>query len=67
MKGRFTEVVLTARCLYVAALVHLAKDFDDLFYGVSFFLHDSGRFLARQNLICNGPVCGGQVSPLAQE
>ena len=61
MEGRFTDVVLTARYLYVTAFIHLTKDFDDLIYGVSFFLHDSGWLLARQNLIFNGPVCGGQV------
>ena len=72
MEGRFRNVVLTARRFYSATLVHLAKDFDDLGYGVSFSLpvrhrtqtglHDSGRLLARQNLICNGPVFGGQVN-----
>ena len=44
MEGRFTDVVLTARYLYVTAFIHLTKDFDDLIYGVSFFLHVSGRF-----------------------
>ena len=49
---------------YLTAFVHLAKDTDDLFYGMAFFLHDSGWLLARQNLIGNGPVFGGQVTPL---
>jgi hypothetical protein len=40
----FTDVVLTARYFYVTAFIHLTKDFDDLIYGVSFFLHVSGRF-----------------------
>jgi hypothetical protein len=39
----------------------LAKDFNDLFYSMSLFLHYSDRLLAHQNLIFNGPVCGGQV------
>ena len=62
MEGRFGYVVLTARYFYVTALVHLTKDFDDLIYSVSFLFHDSGRVLARQSLIFNGPVYGGQVS-----
>ena len=61
MEGRFGYVVLTARYFYVTALVHLTKDFDDLIYSVSFLFHDSGRVLARQSLIFNGPVYGGQV------
>ena len=64
MEGRFGYVVLTARYFYVTALVHLTKDFDDLIYSVSFLFHDSGRVLARQSLIFNGPVYGGQVTPL---
>ena len=64
MEGRFGYVVLTARYFYVTALVHLTKDFDDLIYSVSFLFHDSGRVLARQSLIFNGPVYGGQVSVL---
>ena len=63
MEGRFGYVVLTARYFYVTALVHLTKDFDDLIYSVSFLFHDSGRVLARQSLIFNGPVYGGQVTP----
>ena len=62
MEGRFGYVVLTARYFYVTALVHLTKDFDDLIYSVSFLFHDSGRVLARQSLIFNGPVYGGQVN-----
>ncbi len=62
MEGRFGYVVLTARYFYVTALVHLTKDFDDLIYSVSFLFHDSGRVLARQSLIFNGPVYGGQVT-----
>ena len=62
MEGRFGDIVLTARYFYVTALVHLTKDFDDLIYSVSFLFHVSGRVLARQSLIFNGPVCGGQVS-----
>ena len=62
MEGRFGYVVLTARYFYVTALVHLTKDFDDLIYSVSFLFHDSGQVLARQSLIFNGPVYGGQVS-----
>ena len=62
MEGRFGDIVLTARYFYVTALVHLTKDFDDLIYSVSFLFHVSGRGLARQSLIFNGPVCGGQVS-----
>ena len=54
--------MLWARLFYVNALVYLAKDTGALLYGVSFFPHDSGRFLARQNLIGNGPVFGGQVN-----
>ena len=61
MEGRFGDIVLTARYFYVTALVHLTKDFDDLIYSVSFLFHVSGRVLARQSLIFNGPVCGGQV------
>ena len=61
MEGRFGDIVLTARYFYVTALVHLTKDFDDLIYSVSFLFHVSGRVLARQSLILNGPVCGGQV------
>ncbi|MBH54836.1 MAG: hypothetical protein CMI18_10880 [Opitutaceae bacterium] len=53
---RFGDAVLSARLIYVNALVYLAKDTDDLFYGVSFFLHGSGWFLASHNLIFNGPV-----------
>ena len=63
MEGRFGDIVLTARYFYVIALVHLTKDFDDLIYSVSFLFHVSGRVLARQSLIFNGPVCGGQVRP----
>ena len=62
MESRFTEVVLTANCFYLAAFVQLAKDFNDLFYSMSIFLHYSDRLLAHQNLIFNGPVCGGQVT-----
>ena len=62
LEGRFGYVVLTARYFYVTALVHLTKDFDDLIYSVSFLFHDSGRVLARQSLIFNGPVYGGQVT-----
>ena len=62
MEGRFGDIVLTARYFYVTALVHLTKDFDDLIYSVSFLFHVSGRVFARQSLIFNGPVCGGQVS-----
>jgi hypothetical protein len=62
MEGSITDVMFAASCLYLEAFVYLAKDFDDLIYGVSFFLHDSGWLLARQNLIFNGPVCGGQVN-----
>ena len=62
MEGRFGYVVLTARYFYVTALVHLTKDFDDLIYSVSFLFHVSGRVFARQSLIFNGPVYGGQVS-----
>ena len=61
MEGRFGDIVLTARYFYVTALVHLTKDFDDLIYSVSFLFHVSGRVFARQSLIFNGPVCGGQV------
>ena len=61
MEGRFGDIVLTARYFYVTALVHLTKDFDDLIYRVSFLFHVSGRVFARQSLIFNGPVCGGQV------
>ena len=61
MEGRFGDIVLTARYFYVTALLHLTKDFDDLIYSVSFLFHVSGRVLARQSLILNGPVCGGQV------
>ena len=61
MEGSITDVMFAASCLYLEAFVYLAKDFDDLIYGVSFFLHDSGWLLARQNLIGNGPVFGGQV------
>ena len=61
MEGRFGDIVLTARYFYVTALVHLTKDFDDLIYSVSFLFHVSGRVLARQSLIFNGPVFGGQV------
>ena len=67
MEGRFGYVVLTARYFYVTALVHLTKDFDDLIYSVSFLFHDSGRVLARQSLIFNGPVYGGQVSSNSDE
>ena len=66
MESRFTDVVLTANCFYLAAFVQLAKDFNDLFYGMSLFLHYSDRLLAHQNLIFNGPVCGGQVSGTAK-
>ena len=66
MEGRFGYVVLTARYFYVTALVHLTKDFDDLIYSVSFLFHDSGRVLARQSLIFNGPVYGGQVNILRE-
>ena len=62
MESRFTEVVLTANCFYLAAFVQLAKDFNDLFYSMSLFIHYSDRLLAHQNLIFNGPVCGGQVN-----
>ena len=62
MEGRFGDIVLTARYFYVTALVHLTKDFDDLIYSVSFLFHVSGRVLARQSLIFNGPVFGGQVN-----
>ena len=61
MEGRFGDIVLTARYFYVTALVHLTKDFDDLIYSVSFLFHVSGRVLARQSLIFNGQVCGGQI------
>ena len=67
MEGRFGYVVLTARYFYVTALVHLTKDFDDLIYSVSFLFHDSGRVLARQSLIFNGPVYGGQVTDSLQK
>ena len=62
MEGRFGDIVLTARYFYVTALVHLTKDFDDLIYSVSFLFHVSGRVFARQSLIFNGPVFGGQVN-----
>ena len=61
IESRFGDVVLWARLFYVNALVYLAKDTGGLLYGVSFFLHDSGRFLTRQNLIFNGPVLRDQV------
>ena len=35
MESRFTDVVLTANCFYLAAFVQLAKDFNDLFYSMS--------------------------------
>ena len=62
MESRFTDVVLAANCFYLPSFVQLAKDFNDLFYSMSLFLRYSDRLLAHQNLIFNGPVCGGKVS-----